>query len=895
MTNKVKHGFVSLAVKNATFYIFLILISSTLIGYLLYRITSDIVLSSSQQQLKHNIEILDLKISSYIDHIRKDILYLSRSPYLKDYIRDQSKNAEEKQNKLAKDYISFMSTKPDYAQLRVIGKTNNGQEILRTDRKGDTLHLIQKNQLQSKGEYSYFKEPLEYPEDSVYFSVIDLNKEFGKISKPEMSTLRAACPIYLEDTVFGIIIINANLNAFIRELKTFVPKEFKLYLINQDGYYLLHPDPEKEFGFEKSQKATALDDLGIEIKNNKPTSEIYTSELDDKHLFIYKKISYPRKSYSLILGLQSDRETILSYFYRWQGLIILVTLGIILMTILAALWWMRKQTQSLKSITSAVTSFKQDLRTENLPLQLNDEIGLLANSFKEMADTIKQNITNLAIAKEDAENANQLKEEFLQNMSHEIRNPLQTIIGMCRILNDNTPRPDQIPLIESLQYSSDHLLTLVNDVLDFSKLREGRIHLIQDRLYLSDFLKQIQKSYIYESRSKKIEFELQVENHLKELTLITDPVRLKQILHNLISNAFKFTRENGKIELSVKHLYSDSEMVKLQFEIKDNGIGIKPSQLERIRQRFIQIKDQRDPTINLDGAGLGLPIVIQLLKLFDTELEIESTPEVGSVFSFQLKMKKAETLDKSASFSITTQAEFHFGNVLLMDDDPLVLHLYEHVLGSYSESLRALTQPEQLSDLDQMDKFDLIITDFHFESTSAEKIAALIRQKLNKAGKLVCISGAQFDYPFAQSQKWFDAIWLKPIKPEKLLENLNSLYRKRPHASFQQIHSDYDDDSLKVSKVLEIMKNEWTKAIEHLENAIVANNRDEIQRVIHKMANVFRTLNLPDLEREIKDQLIPSDSDAPSINPQQNWVELKKILLGYRNQIHLHLAEIQKV
>lgn len=886
-----KKRFISLAVKNAAFYIFLILISSSLIGYFLYKISSDIVLSSSRQQLEHNIEMLDLKINSYIDHIKKDILYLSRSPYLEEYIQDQYfKNSEYKHNKLAEDYISFMSTKPDYAQLRVIGKINNGQELIRADRKGNTLFLIQRDQLQRKGEYTYFTETLEYPKDSVYFSVIDLNKEFGKISKPEMTTLRAACPIYISDTVFGIIIINANLNAFLDELKSTVPKEFKLYLINQEGYYLLHPDHEKQFGFEKSNPATAFTDFNIDLHKAIQSKDIFNIELNDQHLFTYKKISYPRQSYSLILGLQSDRESILSYFYRWQGLILLVTLCIILLTVLAALWWMRNQTKNLKSITNSVTSFKKDLVADNLPVHLNDEIGLLANSFTEMANTIKQNIGNLAIAKEEAENANQAKEEFLQNMSHEIRNPLQTIIGMCRILNDNHPRTDQLPLIESLQFSSDHLLSLVNDVLDFSKIREGRIQLMQDFVDLSELLSQIQKSYLYESKSKKIEFTVQIDPKLDKLFLKTDPVRLKQILHNLISNAFKFTRENGKIKMQVELIKENMDSLDLHFMVADTGIGIEQSQLENIKQRFIQIKNDEDPTVNLGGAGLGLPIVIQLLHLFNSELEITSTPDVGSKFSFKLNLPKAG-LENQIQTGLKINTNIHFEHILIIDDDPLILHLYDHVLSPFASHIHKLNHPEQLKKINVKDSFDFIITDYYFEGTTILQNAELLKSKLSNKGFLICITGAHQSQSNILTNSIFDGVYQKPIKPEKLIEIIKTHSNKLPSASFIQIYSDYDHDLVKIFKVLEIMHNEWVKAIDQLDKAVQAQDVELIRAVVHKMANGFRILNLAHLEDEIKNKLIPENGQ--NTNVQLDWLELKSVLQEYKNQISEQIQAIE--
>ena len=893
-----KGRFVSLAVKNSLVYIFLILASSSMIGYVLYRISSDVVISGSEQQLTHTLEILDVKINSYIENIRKDILYLSRSPYLEDYIREiHTVHPPMKRNVLAEDYISFMSTKPDYAQLRVIGKANAGQEVIRVDRTPGGMNLVQKDQLQQKGIYSYFRETLQYPEDSVYFSVIDLNKEFGKISKPEMTTLRAACPIYLGDTVFGIIIINANLNAFIDEIRKTVPKDFKLFLINSEGYYLLHPDPEKQFGFEKQMEATAFAELSINALKLEEDADTHKKNLDDRLLFAYKKVHYPRHGYYLVLGLQASRENLLSYFYRWQGSIILVTLGIVFLAVLVALAWLSRQTKSLRSITQSLVSFEQNLQAENLPIHLNDEIGLLARSFSSMADTIKSNFAKLEQARQEAVHANEQKEEFLQNMSHEIRNPLHTIIGMCRVLSDNNPRKDQLSLIDSLRFSSEHLLALVNDVLDFAKLKEGRIVLVREPVAVSAWLTQIMKSYLYESKTRKIDFELELDPRLQDLVVLTDPVRVNQILHNLLSNAFKFTREGGKVRLIVKLLGDSENQVRMHFEVGDTGIGIEAENLDLIRQRFAKVDRTDNPVSNIQGAGLGLPIVIQLLDLFDTNLEIRSEPGLGSEFSFVLTLERSvqDRIPQRQRPEESTEL-FEKMEVLIIDDDPQILDLYRHVLGGKLGKLETLSHPSRLAVEIPGRTFDLIIADFNFEEEQITDYAALLQPRLKQGARLICITGAH-DVSMIEANDMLPIheVWQKPVKPEKLMDLLRTMNQAEsvPLPEFSALYEDYDQDLSKVAHALGIMLNEWEAAVNGFDLAVHDRNQVKMKAVLHRLANTLRRIKLVGLEKDLESLISSSQQAAADLN--SDWAGIKDKMSIYHDCIRRELESIRMV
>ena len=871
-----KDRFVSLAVKNAIVYILLILVSSSLIGFFLYRISSNIVISSSEQQLSHTVEILDVKINSYINNIRKDILFLSRSAFLKDYINGLYQPADTPtRNKLGEDYISFMSSRPDYAQLRIIGKDNAGQEIIRVDQFDQRIHLVQRDQLQKKGFSSYFQETLTFPEDSVYFSVIDLNKEYGKISIPQMSTLRVACPIFIQDTTFGIIIINANLNAFLNELKKTVPKEFELYLMNDEGHYLVHPDPSKEFGFEHGIAPAGFLDLHIDSKKLDENQEQIYSAATEKNLLAYKKIHYPRKDYFLVLGMQASKETLLVPFYRWQGSILLITLFIILAVVFLALWWLRKQTLSLESITKSMTSFGQNLSTEKLPTNLNDEIGMLARSFSSMSQTIQQNIQTLAKARDEAEEANRQKEEFLQNMSHEIRNPLHTIIGMSRMLTENNPKPEQLPLIESLKFSSDNLLALVNDVLDYSKLKEGQITLQSEPVQLDQLLRQIQKAYLFEARTKKIELELNLEKSLEGKVFRTDGLRLSQIINNLLSNALKFTHSGGKIELKVSKIKSLEGRALLHFEVIDSGIGIEADQINLIHQRFQKI-DSAEGISNIHGVGLGLPIVVQMLELFGSKLEILSELHKGSNFSFVLDLLELEQKINSEKIAKSVSLHDRYKNILVIDDDPQIQLLYKHIFGKPGIHFVPLQHPEELTGLSSDQKFELILTDYNFDEYKIVDHLDELRKFKSDPSAIVCITGAHdITRVSEEGEEIFDAVIQKPVSPQKLIQRINELaaIQTYPSPDVEVMYRDYDFQQEKVLRALDILISEWKDAMNGFQIAVDQNDPGLRDRILHKLVNSLRRFSLFDLEQLIHS--LPIGSHSEEFEEQWKLIQMK--------------------
>lgn len=306
----------------------------------------------------------------------------------------------------------------------------------------------------------------------------------------------------------------------------------------------------------------------------------------------------------------------------------------------------------------------------------NGEIAFLEGIILDITD---KKFTETAIKeKEYAEAASRAKSEFLANMSHEIRTPLNGIIGFTDLLINTQLEDFQKQYMATVNQSANSLMEIINNILDFSKIESGNLELTIETHSLNSLSNQVIELVKYDSNSKKIELQLNINNDVPEYVWI-DNFRLKQILINLLSNAVKFT-EKGKIELNIAILkkINDSENI-IRFSVKDTGIGIKKENQEKIFRAFSQ--EDSSTTKKFGGTGLGLTISNQLLGLMGSFLQLKSNHNKGSDFYFDLKLKKSENfLSKDNKFDnpkivIKETPENNFGQenykILIVEDNKI--------------------------------------------------------------------------------------------------------------------------------------------------------------------------------------------------------------------------------
>jgi signal transduction histidine kinase len=250
---------------------------------------------------------------------------------------------------------------------------------------------------------------------------------------------------------------------------------------------------------------------------------------------------------------------------------------------------------------------------------------------------------DLIDAKEKAVESDRLKSAFLANMSHEIRTPLNSILGFSDLLTDPDLNPEsRRDFADLINLSGNNLLSIINDVLDISKIEAGQILLTESKLSAQSLISDVQKEYSFKANSKGIEFRFAPGIPDNEIFFYSDEMRIKQVLINFVGNALKFT-DKGFIEIGVK-LENDT----IQFHVKDTGIGIAKEFHEKVFDRFRQVEAAH--TRKYGGNGLGLAITKNLAELLGGNIWLESRPEKGSTFFFalplvQLKPPENETQD----------------------------------------------------------------------------------------------------------------------------------------------------------------------------------------------------------------------------------------------------------
>ncbi|NJN72639.1 MAG: ammonium transporter [Limnothrix sp. RL_2_0] len=273
------------------------------------------------------------------------------------------------------------------------------------------------------------------------------------------------------------------------------------------------------------------------------------------------------------------------------------------------------------------------------------EAGLIAQQYNRLIAALSQSTTDLqstnqelAIAKDKAEAANIAKSQFLTSMSHELRTPLNGILGIAQIL-ENSPNIDiqEQANVDLIYQSGSHLLELINDILDLSKIEAGKLEMMPQVFDVPEFLQEIINITQPQAESKNLTFTTEFDPRLPKKA-IADPIRLKQILLNLLSNAIKFTTAGGVHFTARTHSHKDSGQqpsAQIHFAVHDTGVGIEQASLEKLFNPFEQVGDHAQ---NAKGTGLGLSIRKTLLEQMGSKIHVTSRPNIGSCFSFQIEI-----------------------------------------------------------------------------------------------------------------------------------------------------------------------------------------------------------------------------------------------------------------
>jgi signal transduction histidine kinase/DNA-binding response OmpR family regulator len=502
---------------------------------------------------------------------------------------------------------------------------------------------------------------------------------------------------------------------------------------------------------------------------------------------------------------------------------------------------------------------------------INEEVALLQKRVADMENQL------LEFQNQELKRIQEFKNEFFAQVSHEMRTPLSSIAGLVSLIEANGQKlSTYLPAIRS---TSLHLNSIVNDILDISKIEAGKLIFEAIDFSLQEEVSNVITGFQFEAQEQGTSLNLKLP--AESITLKSDPIRLKQVLYNLVGNSLKFTKK-GNVTLEIEATESESGYIELNFQLSDSGVGMTAEQISRVLEPYAQADNST--AREFGGTGLGMGIAIKLVEAFGGQLEIKSEKGKGTEMSFMLNFPLGKAFEKSS------QSEENISglNILLAEDDPVNRAILNEFLISRSVQLTVVQSGRELMDMLNSEDFELVISDVELEGKTGIEVLKELRSQGNQTPFLF-VSGDSSDRhsTLEEISNWQ---WLqKPIDLTMLLTKITELTSQSP---FQKIdlsllERTVGGDKPFIRELLDTIYQTLPSELELLTVAIDANNSEASRKILHKIRPSIDYLGIPELSI-LREELYKMDESNES-----NTI-LITAFSSFKKQVTLALRQLKE-